>query len=339
MGKHSISRVIDQLCCLLRSQATPTHPKPNLIKMDPAPLVHSIFDKSTGTWQYLVADPATRKAAVIDSVLDFDPATQKVTTDNADAILRLIESNNYQIQWILETHIHADHLTAAAYLQGRLAGQQQDGTPRIGIGKRITQVQKTFAGKYNVSWDECEGVFDKMFDDDEEFPLGNLKAQAIHLPGHTPDLMGYVFGDNVFCGDSIFHADIGTARCDFPGGSAKQLYQSAQKLLAMADHVKIWTGHDYPSGARQQEVPFLTASEHRDRNKHLANGTSEEQYVAVREGRDAQMAEPRLIHQALQVNIRGGRMPKASSQSGLRMLHVPLKLGALDAGKGCGSLL
>merc|ERR1712193_409531 len=173
----------DQLCCLLRSQATPTHSKPNLIKMDPAPLVHSIFDKSTGTWQYLVADPATRKAAVIDSVLDFDPATQKVTTDNADAILRLIESNNYQIQWILETHIHADHLTAAAYLQGRLAGQQQDGTPRIGIGKRITQVQKTFAGKYNVSWDECEGVFDKMFDDDEEFPLGNLKSTSHPPPG------------------------------------------------------------------------------------------------------------------------------------------------------------
>ncbi|CAM1507665.1 Fc.00g073060.m01.CDS01 [Cosmosporella sp. VM-42] len=296
--------------------------------MEKEPEVHSFFDPVTGTWQYVVNDPATSEAVIIDPVLDYDPTTRIIQTKNADSLLSFIDTKRYHVSRILETHAHADHITAASYLQSRLAEMQGE-KPLVCIGKRISQVQELFSKRYGIPAAECEGVFDRLLEDKESFSIGTLTCTAIHLPGHTPDHMGYFIGDNVFCGDSIFHSDIGTARCDFPGGSAKQLYQSGQKLLALPDYTKIWTGHDYPSKDRKEAVPFLTVRDHRERNKHLADGTSEEQYVTMRTLRDEQMGEPKLLHQSLQMNIRGGRLP-ALSAGDARLLHLPLQLGAVE---------
>ncbi|TDZ19974.1 Glyoxylase B2 [Colletotrichum orbiculare MAFF 240422] len=186
----------------------------------------------------------------------------------------------YHVQRILETHAHADHLTAASYLQARLSGTQTN-KPAIGIGKRIGQVQTLFGHRYGVAQHEREGVFDKLFEDDEAFSIGNIQAIAIHLPGHTPDHLGYMIGDNVFCGDSLFHVDIGTARCDFPGGSASNLYRSGRRLLSLPGHVKIWTGHDYPPDGRTDPVPWTTVQDHRAHNKHLKDGIAEDEADGV----------------------------------------------------------
>lgn len=292
------------------------------------PTIHSAFESKTGTWQYVVADPSTMTAVIIDPVLDYNPATQVVTTQTADSLLSLVKEKGYKVAWILETHAHADHLTASSYLQKRLA-QQQGHRPPIGIGKRIRKVQELFGKRYGVPAEEYEGAFDKLFDDDEEFEIGNLRATAIHLPGHTPDHLGYKIGDNVFCGDSVFHTDIGTARCDFPGGSANNLWNSARKLLGLPDHTKIWTGHDYPPDGRGEPVPFMSVKDHKDQNKHLKNGISEEDFVALRKERDATLGEPRLLHQSLQINIRAGRLPEPT-EAGQRLVHVPLKLEGVE---------
>lgn len=203
------------------------------------PIVHSCFEPATSTWQYVVADPATKAAVIIDPVLDFDPARSLITTASADALLALVKDNGYAVERLLETHAHADHLTAAKYLQARLseAGERPD----ICIGKRIAEVQERFGRRYGIAQDEYKGAFDKLFDDDEVFRIGQLEAKAMHLPGHTPDHLGYLIGgarfldlrpraepltqppDGVFCGDSVFNADVGSARCDFPGGDAHQL--------------------------------------------------------------------------------------------------------------------
>ncbi|PSN67561.1 putative metallo-beta-lactamase domain protein [Corynespora cassiicola Philippines] len=273
------------------------------------PIIHDEFETTTGTWQYIVADPSTRRAAIVDPVLDFDPATQSISTDSANKLLNLIGQKGYSIDWILETHAHADHLTSSFYLRTQL-GRVQNHVPSVGIGKRIDQVQNMFAQRYMVPPKEYTAVFDKLFDDDEKFFIGNLEAAAIHLPGHTPDHMGYQIANNVFCGDSIFHPDIGTARCDFPGGSAKALFDSGRKLLSLSDDVKIWTGHDYPPAGRDKPVPFMTVKEHGEQNKHLKSGISEEEFVKLRHERDAALAAPRLLHQSLQINIRAGRLPE-----------------------------
>ncbi|KAK7423695.1 hypothetical protein QQX98_000885 [Neonectria punicea] len=287
------------------------------------PTIHGVFETKTGTWQYVVADPSTLTAVIIDPVLDYDPTTLAVTTQSPDALLSLVKEKGYNVDRILETHAHADHLTASAYLQKRLA-QEQGYKPLIGIGKRIEQVQELFGQKYGVLPEEYGGVFDKLFDDDESFSIGELRATAMHLPGHTPDHLGYKVGDNVFCGDSLFHADIGTARCDFPGGSAINLFNSGRRLLRLPDHVKIWTGHDYPPDNRSGPVPWMTVQDHKKQNKHLKDGITEEEFVALRSERDATLAEPRLVHQSLQMNIRAGRLPRPS-EGGHRLLHVPLK--------------
>ncbi|KAH7133949.1 putative metallo-beta-lactamase domain protein [Dactylonectria macrodidyma] len=292
------------------------------------PTVHDIFEPKTSTWQYIVADPSTLTAVIIDPVLDYDPATLVVATETADALLSLIEKNGYKIDWILETHAHADHLTSVSYLQKRLA-EEQGNKPRVGIGKRIQQVQELFGGKYGVPAEEYGRVFDKLFDDDEVFSIGKLSATAMHLPGHTPDHLGYKIGDNVFCGDSLFHPDLGTARCDFPGGSASSLFNSGRRLLSLPDHVKIWTGHDYPPDSRAAPVPWMSVKDHKAQNKHLRDGITEEEFVVLRKERDATLAEPRLIHQSLQVNIRAGHLPKAN-EAGHRLLHVPMKQKGLE---------
>lgn len=310
------------------------------------PTIHDVFEPKTGTWQYIVADPATSKAVIIDPVLDYDPCTQSITTTSADALLTLVKENGYTIDRILETHAHADHLTASSYLQKQLT-QTQGFKPPIAIGKRIEQVQKLFGQRYGLAKDEWLGVFDKLFDDDETFAVGELYAKAIHLPGHTPDHLGYQIGgklpistnnlyrpplintipDNVFCGDSLFHADIGTARCDFPGGDAKHLFQSGRRLLSLDDHVKIWPGHDYPPEGREP-IPWMSVRDQREQNKHLRDRVSEEEFVEMRRERDRNLSAPRLLHQSLQVNIRAGRLPRV--EEGHRMLRLPLKLNGLD---------
>ncbi|KAK7984205.1 hypothetical protein PG989_011607 [Apiospora arundinis] len=289
------------------------------------PTVHEVFEPNTGTWQYVVADPATLKAVIIDPVLDFDLATQVISTTTADALLSLVKEKGYHVCMILETHAHADHLTAASYLRHRLGTGSDGHKPLVVAGQRIREMQEAIGEKYGVPGEEYINVFDKLFGDDETFQIGQLTAMAIHLPGHTPDHLGYKIGDNVFCGDSLFNADLGTARCDFPGGSARDLFKSGRKLLSMPDHFKIWTGHDYPSAERGSPVPYMTVRDHRAQNKHLRDGVSEDEFVALREERDAKLPAPRLLHQSLQVNIRTGQLPKPN-EDGSRMLHVPLKV-------------
>ncbi|KAJ5928965.1 putative metallo-hydrolase [Penicillium verhagenii] len=278
------------------------------------PTIHHIFESVTGTWQYIVADSSTQTAAIIDPVLNYDPVTQAITTDSADALLSLIEEKGYKIERILETHAHADHLTAASYLQRKLT-RKQGYKPPIGIGKRIEQVQKLFGQRYGIQSEEYETVFDKLFEDEEFFQIGNVTAKAIHLPGHTPDHLGYQIG--------------GTARCDFPGGDAKDLFQSSRKLLALDDHVKIWPGHDYPPEGRDSPIPWLSVADHRKQNKHVGDVVSEKEFVALRTERDAKLNAPRLLHQSLQVNIRAGQLPKPLD-SGYRILRLPLKLNGLE---------
>ncbi|KAL5050596.1 hypothetical protein BDW71DRAFT_194366 [Aspergillus fruticulosus] len=292
------------------------------------PTIHSIFESRTGSWQYIVADASTRTAVIIDAVLDYNPATQEISTASADALLALIKKEGYHVSMILETHVHADHLTAASYLQARLAQEQGgDHRPAIGIGEHIGQVQRVFGEKYGIPPDEYRDVFGRLFKDNETFTVGSLAATALHLPGHTPDHMGYRIGDNIFTGDTLFHVDLGTARCDFPFGSAQSLFRSGHRLLSFPRHVRIWTGHDYPPDGPGGRPPVACTSvgEHREKNKHLKTGFSEEDFVALRKGRDEKLAPPRLLHAALQINIRGGRMPRVTGE-GLRLIHLPLRL-------------
>ncbi|GAB1316687.1 Putative metallo-beta-lactamase domain protein [Madurella fahalii] len=294
------------------------------------PAVHSCFEPATSTWQYVVADPATGAAVIIDPVLDFDPARNFISTASADALLALVKHNGYTVERLLETHAHADHLTAAKYLQHRLS--EVGKKPDICIGKRITEVQERFGRRYGIARDEYKGVFDKLFDDDEVFNVGQFEAKAVHLPGHTPDHLGYLIGDNVFCGDSLFNADVGSARCDFPGGDAHKLYNSVTaKLFSLPPNHKIYTGHDYPPAGRDRPQASMTVAQQKERNKHLKAGTSEDDFVRWRAERDSSLAEPQLIHQALQLNIRAGALPLPSTTGGEgrgsdRLLHVPVKV-------------
>ncbi|KAK0665692.1 putative Zn-dependent hydrolase [Cercophora samala] len=272
-----------------------------------SPIVHPVFEPVTGTWQYIIADPSTLTAAIIDPVLDFEPVRSAISTTTADSLLEMVAQNNYRVGYLLETHAHADHLSASRYLQLKLA---QSTNPKTGIGKRIVQVQNTFAQKYGVEQPELEDAFDFLWEDNQTFKIGDLEAKVIHLPGHTPDHVGYLIGENIFCGDSLFLPDVGSARCDFPGGDAVQLYHSVQTLFSLPPHYRIYTGHDYPSGDRSEPVPYTTVAEQQERNKHLKIGTTQEEFVNWRQERDSGLSEPRLLHQSLQVNIRGGRLPK-----------------------------
>jgi len=297
--------------------------------MSCTPEIHPCFEPKTSTWQYIVADPRTRKAIIIDSVLDFDPASNVLSTDTADSLLSLIDEHKYIVTHILETHVHADHITASRYLQQQL---MQRGQPRadVCIGKRIQLVQSMLAARYSIDSSELESAFDYLFDDDERFSIGNIEAYVLHLPGHTPDHIGYVIGGNVFTGDSIFNPDVGSARCDFPGGSAPALYRSMQKLLSLPPNYHLYTGHDYPPEARalsehgQRWKAYTTVEEQKLTNKHVRIGVLEDEFVKWRAERDVALSEPRLLHQSLQVNIRGGHLPRTTAE-GYRFLSVPLK--------------
>ncbi|KAJ6134759.1 hypothetical protein N7523_001081 [Penicillium sp. IBT 18751x] len=290
------------------------------------PVVHSIFDKQTSTWQYIVACPKTLQAVIIDPVLGLDVLDLKVFTSAADELLEIAASHGYTITRLLETHAHADHLTAAFYLQQKLLSTNGLQVP-ICIGRRICQVQEVFAKKYGVPESEVQNVFEQLFEDNEKFLIGEITAQVLHLPGHTPDHSGYVVGSNVFTGDSIFNPDVGSARCDFPNGDARVLYKSMQRLLSLPSHFKLYTGHDYPpADSGREPMAFVTVADQLEENKHVKTGTKEEDFVNWRENRDSGLKEPKLLHQALQVNIRGGRFPCGTDSTLTTMLLVPFQI-------------
>jgi glyoxylase-like metal-dependent hydrolase (beta-lactamase superfamily II) len=273
------------------------------------PNVLTCFEPVTATCQYIISDPTTHEGVIIDSVLDFDLATNSINTASADALLDLVTQYKLTITKIMETHAHADHLTASYYLQGKLT-QFGQVTPQISIGKRITQVQHNFAEKYNIPSAELENAFDHLWEDDEYFNIGALKCQVLYLPGHTPDHVGYKIESSIFVGDSLFNPDVGSARADFPGGSVTDLWASTQRLLAFPANFRLYTGHDYPPASREggKPVPWTTVEQQSKENLHVKTGVKEEEFVSWRRERDAKLGEPRLLHQALPFNLRGGRL-------------------------------
>lgn len=282
------------------------------------PFVKAFFDEATFTVSYVVVDPAARVCAIVDSVLDFDPASGRTHKDSADALIAYIEHEGLKVEWILETHVHADHLSAAPYLKQKLGG-------KLGIGFNITVVQNTFGKVFNAGTDFARdgSQFDHLFTDNEVFSIGNIKARAIHTPGHTPACMAYVIGDAAFVGDTLFMPDYGTARCDFPGGDARQLYRSIQKLFALPPETRLFMCHDYKAPGRDEYRWETTAAEERAHNIHVRDGIGEDEFVAMRTKRDATLDMPRLILPSVQVNMRAGHMPPPEA-NGVRYLKLPV---------------
>lgn len=285
-----------------------------------SPGITAFFNEPTSTFSYLVRDPLSRACAVIDSVLDFDYSSGRTRTQSADAIIEQIRSEDLELEWILETHVHADHLTAAAYIQERLGG-------RIGIGAHVSQVQKTFAKVFNTEpqFQPDGSQFDHLFRDEERFRIGTLEVRVLHTPGHTPACVTYVMGDAAFVGDTLFMPDYGTARCDFPGGDARAMYRSIRRILALPPHTRLFMCHDYKAPGRDQYLYESTVAEQRARNVQIHEGITEDEFTARRQARDAQLDMPRLILPSVQVNMRAGRMPPAEA-NGVRYLKVPLNL-------------
>ncbi|KAI0630192.1 Metallo-hydrolase/oxidoreductase [Trametes polyzona] len=298
----------------------PAEPWRRHISPDPktTPTVYTFFEKATSTWQYVVVDPNTSEAVIVDPVLDYDPNSGTISTETADGLVSFVEHNKLHVTRILETHAHADHLTAAQYLK-----QQLDGDVPVCIGQRITQVQKTFAPIYGLESAALENAFDVYFKDNEEFMLGSLSCHVMHLPGHTPDHVGYVIGKAVFTGDSIFNPDVGSARADFPGGDAEKLYASMQRLLSMPEDYRLYVGHDYPQN--RDQTCFATVADQRAKNKHVKVGTEPSTFIQFRKERDAVLGAPRLLHPSLQVNIRAGRLPPADDK-GRIFLRIPVRV-------------
>jgi glyoxylase-like metal-dependent hydrolase (beta-lactamase superfamily II) len=290
----------------------------------PSPMTHEpdvqgFFDEPTNTVTYLVSDPATGVAAIIDPVLNYEHCSGKVSAVSADAVLAAAEARKLTIEWILETHAHADHLTAAPYLRERTGA-------RVGIGEHIRDVQTLFRPVFNLEDVSGEGSeFDHLFREGETFPLGKLSVEVLHTPGHTPACVSYRVGNNVFVGDTLFMPDYGTARTDFPGGSAEALYNSIQRLLALPDDTRLFMCHDYKAPGRSYFAWQTTVMEERERNVHVHRGVSEADFVAMRKHRDATLSAPLLLLPSIQVNIRAGRLPRADS-NGVRYLKIPLSL-------------
>ena len=281
--------------------------------------IEMFFDADSSTFSYVVVDNASACAAIIDPVLNYDAAGGEVTTQDADRILAYVAANKLNVQWILETHAHADHLSAADYLH------RKTGAP-VAIGEGIKKVQQTFKLVFNLGDDEllAKGdYFHKLFADNERFNIGNLTAQVLNTPGHTNDSVSYLIEGNLFVGDSLFMPDSGTARCDFPGGDAHILYRSIQRIYQLPDESNIYMCHDYQPGGR--ELKYQTSvAEQKAQNIHVKADTPEQEFVQKREARDKTLAVPRLIYPAVQVNIRGGQLPKAES-NGVSYIKIPLK--------------
>ncbi|WP_051609069.1 MBL fold metallo-hydrolase [Fodinicurvata fenggangensis] len=279
------------------------------------PVVKAFFDTRTSSVQYVVHDPETMKAAVIDPVLDFEEKAGSTSTENADAILGYVQDNGLDLEWILDTHPHADHFSAAGYLK------QKTGVP-IAIGEKVVEVQKLWKKIYNLQDVPADGSqWDRLFADGESFSIGNLEARVMLCPGHTPASITYVIGDTAFVHDTLFMPDGGSARADFPGGDAWVLWESIQKILALPDDTRLFTGHDYQPNGREPRWESTVAEQKRE-NKHVAGKTAED-YVQLREERDRTLTMPKLILQSLQVNIRGGRLPDPEDNA-VRYLKVPL---------------
>ncbi|WMS87859.1 MBL fold metallo-hydrolase [Pleionea litopenaei] len=282
------------------------------------PEVTSFYDKATNTLSYVVKDPQSRHCAVIDSVLDLDYPSGNITYTSADQIIEHIVSNQLELEWIIESHVHADHLSAAPYIQEKLGG-------KIGIGAQITVVQEVFGKLFNegTKFQRDGSQFDRLFSDGDSYTIGSLEGKAIHTPGHTPACMTHVIGDAAFVGDTLFMPDGGTARADFPGGDAKTLYQSIQKILSLPLDTRIFVCHDYQPNNR--ELAFETSvKEQLHSNIHLKGGVSEQEFVVMREQRDSTLGMPRLIYPSLQTNMRAGHFPE-SEDNGEVYLKVPIR--------------
>ncbi|MEQ8293816.1 MAG: MBL fold metallo-hydrolase [Roseovarius sp.] len=283
-----------------------------------SPDVTAFFDDATNTISYVLRDPAGRACAIIDSVLDFDYASGRTDTRSADRIVAHVEAEGFEVQWLLETHVHADHLSAAPYLQERLGG-------KIGIGEKIREVQDTFGKVFNegTEFQRDGSQFDRLFTEGDSFHLGQMRGDVLQTPGHTPACLTYVVGDAAFVGDTLFMPDFGTARCDFPGGSSEALYASIQKILSLPEETRIFVGHDYKAPGRDEYAWESTVGEQKAKNVHVGEGRDRDSFVKMRNERDATLAMPKLIIPSLQINMRAGRMPPADDKGDV-FLKVPL---------------
>lgn len=287
---------------------------------DPAvrPQIASFFDPDTFTVTYVVHDPETRDAAIIDSVLDYDPASGRTATRSANAVIAHVISQNLKVTWLLETHAHADHFSAAPYLQQQLGG-------KIAIGRDITKVQSAFGKLFNAGpqFARDGSQFDTLFSDGDTFTIGNLPVTVLHVPGHTPACIAYVVGEAVFVGDTMFMPDYGTARADFPGGDARSLFRSLRRILALPGETRLFMCHDYLPKGRSEYVWETTVAAERAGNIHAHDGVTEDEFVAMREARDATLDMPRLILPSVQVNMRAGHLPPPD-ENGITYLKIPV---------------
>lgn len=284
----------------------------------PVPDVRAFFDEPTNSVSYVVSDPRTGRSAIIDSVLHFDPASGRTGNAPADRIVDHVREQGLRVEWLLETHVHADHLSAAPYLQNILGGQ-------LAIGRAITRVQDDFGKMFNAGTEFARdgSDFDILFDDGDAFAIGDLRCAVLHVPGHTPADLTFVIGDAAFVGDTLFMPDYGTARADFPGGDAGELFRSIRRLLALPDETRLFLCHDYKAPGREQYVWETTVAAQRSGNVHVRDGIDEAAFVAMRSARDATLASPRLMLPAIQVNMRAGRLPDPEA-NGIRYLRIPL---------------
>jgi len=288
------------------------------------PDIHAFFDEPTNTVTYIVADPVTRQAAVIDPVLDYDANSGTVDTGSVNAVMRFADEHGYAIVWTLETHAHADHLSGSPYIKAHTGA-------KIGIGEHIKDVQRIFRPVFDAGDLKTDGSdFDHLFTDGERFTIGTLDAEVIYTPGHTPADVTYKIADAAFVGDTLFMPDYGTARADFPGGDAHQLYRSIRRLLALPDETRLFMCHDYKAPGRDRYAWETTVREERTRNVHVKEGVSEDAFVAMRTARDATLSAPRLLLPSIQVNIRAGKFPPAHA-NGVRYLTIPVKFKSADA--------
>ncbi len=282
------------------------------------PTIAGFFDEATNTVSYVVHDPQSMEAAIIDSVLDYEAASGRTSNGSADRIVEYVTSNNLQITWLIETHAHADHISAAPYLREKLGG-------KLAIGRDIVQVQDVFGKLFNAGTDfERDGSqFDRLFEDGDTFTLGTIEAIALHVPGHTPADMAFIIGDAAFVGDTIFMPDFGTARADFPGGDARQLYRSIRRLLSLPDDTRLFLCHDYKAPGRDEYAWETTVAQQRVGNIHVKDGIDEDAFVEMRTSRDKTLAMPNLIMPSVQINIRGGRLPEPEA-NGVSYIKIPV---------------
>ncbi|WLI74974.1 MBL fold metallo-hydrolase [Halomonas alkalicola] len=282
------------------------------------PIVTHFFDEPTNTFSYVVQDPDSKSCAILDSVLDFDYAAGRTDTRSADEIIAFVREHGLEVEWILETHVHTDHLSAAPYLHEALGG-------KTGIGAKITVVQDVFGKAFNAGTEFARdgSQFDRLFEEGDTFTIGQLEGRVLHTPGHTPACLTYVIGDAAFVGDTLFMPDYGTARCDFPGGDARTLYRSIQKVLALPGETRIFLCHDYKAPDREAYQHETSVEEQRRHNVHVHEGISEEEFVKMRTERDATLDMPKLILPSVQVNMRAGHMPPAED-NGQVYLKVPI---------------